>query len=173
MKRWIWLLTVVLSCTGGNTENTIAYTNPVLHMDYSDPDAIRVGEDYYMTASSFNHFPGLPILHSRDLVHWEPAGAALADYPRDGSGDDFHTVVRHGEAVWAPAIRYHEGWFYIYVGDPDRGIFMLRTGNPLPISGIARTCFNRNSPGKLSWLRHGCASIRIRSFVSGERRQVL
>ena len=49
----------------------VEYTNPILHLDYSDPDAIRVGEDYWMTASSFNCFPGLPILHSRDLVHWE------------------------------------------------------------------------------------------------------
>lgn len=46
------------------------YVNPVLHRDFSDPDVCRVGEDYYMTASSFNCFPGLPILHSRDLVHW-------------------------------------------------------------------------------------------------------
>lgn len=169
MKRWIWLLTVALSCTGGNTENTIAYTNPVLHMDYSDPDAIRVGEDYYMTASSFNHFPGLPILHSRDLVHWEPAGAALADYPCDGSGDDFHTVVRHGEAVWAPAIRYHEGWFYIYVGDPDRGIFMVRTQDPsgpweAPVwvvrqKGFIDPCPLWDDDGS-AWLSHGLAGSR-------------
>ena len=53
------------------------YTNPVLYSDYSDPDAIRVGDDYYMTASSFNCVPGLPILHSRDLVNWELIGYAL------------------------------------------------------------------------------------------------
>ena len=46
------------------------YTNPVLFSDYSDPDLIRVGEDYWMTASSFTCFPGLQILHSKDLVNW-------------------------------------------------------------------------------------------------------
>ncbi|WP_349264125.1 family 43 glycosylhydrolase, partial [Longimicrobium sp.] len=46
------------------------YRNPIVFADYSDPDVVRVGDDYYMTASSFNAFPALPILHSRDLVHW-------------------------------------------------------------------------------------------------------
>lgn len=47
------------------------YQNPVLYADYSDPDVIRVGEDFYMVASSFAYFPGVPLLHSKDLVHWE------------------------------------------------------------------------------------------------------
>ncbi len=81
------------------------YTNPILHLDYSDPDVCRVGEDYWMTASSFNCMPGLPILHSRDLVHWQLVGAALEDY--EGAG----IPVQHGNAVWAPAIRYHDGWY--------------------------------------------------------------
>ncbi len=46
------------------------YKNPIIHADYSDPDAIRVGSDFYMTASSFNAIPGLPILHSKDFVNW-------------------------------------------------------------------------------------------------------
>jgi len=100
------------------------YSNPVLHTDYSDPDVCRAGEDYYMTASSFNFFPGLPILHSRDLVHWDLVGAALTDYPFP---DD---AVQHGNGVWAPAIRYHDGRFYIFCGDPDRGIFMVSTDDP-------------------------------------------
>ena len=53
------------------TENGQNYRNPVLYMDYSDPDVIRVGEDYYMVASSFTYLPGVPLLHSRDLIHWE------------------------------------------------------------------------------------------------------
>ena len=53
------------------------YKNPIIHTDYSDPDVIRVGEDYYMTASSFNCVPGLPILHSKDLVNWELINYAL------------------------------------------------------------------------------------------------
>ena len=169
MKRLVWLLMAALYCSCGNTENSIEYSNPVLHLDYSDPDAIRVGEDYYMTASSFNHFPGLPILHSRDLVHWEQTGAALTDYPCDGSDDDFRTVVRHGEAVWAPAIRYHDGWFYIYVGDPDRGIFMVRTQDPsgpweAPVwvvrqKGFIDPCPLWDDDGR-AWLSHGLAGSR-------------
>lgn len=50
------------------------YKNPILYADYSDPDAIRVGEDYYMIASSFSNAPGIPLLHSRDLVNWELIG---------------------------------------------------------------------------------------------------
>ncbi|HTY36576.1 MAG TPA: family 43 glycosylhydrolase, partial [Bacteroidota bacterium] len=59
------------------------YTNPVIYADYSDPDAIRVGDDYYMTSSSFSHFPGLPILHSKDLVNWTIIGHAVQRYPFD------------------------------------------------------------------------------------------
>jgi beta-xylosidase len=53
------------------------YTNPVINADYSDPDVVAVGEDYYLTASSFNCIPGLPVLHSKDLVNWEIIGHAL------------------------------------------------------------------------------------------------
>ena len=80
MKRWFflfWTAWVLLACQGGEPRRASSFVNPVLHLDYSDPDVCRVGEDYYLTASSFNCFPGLPVLHSRDLVHWEQIGAAL------------------------------------------------------------------------------------------------
>lgn len=102
------------------------YQNPILHADYSDPDAIRVGDDYYMTASSFNHAPGLPVLHSKDLVNWKIISHAL---PRQIPENVFNSV-QHGNGVWAPAIRYHEGEFYIYWGDPDFGIYMIKTKDP-------------------------------------------
>ncbi len=98
------------------------YRNPVLHADYSDPDVCAVGEDYYLTASSFQCVPGLPILHSRDLVNWRIIGHAL---PRLEPSEAFDRP-QHGKGVWAPAIRHHDGHFYIYWGDPDRGIFMVR-----------------------------------------------
>lgn len=100
------------------------YRNPVLNADYSDPDVCAVGEDYYLTASSFNCTPGLPILHSRDLVNWEIIGYALQEVP---GLKDYDPVSSAGKCVWAPAIRYHEGEFYIYYGDPDRGIYMVKT----------------------------------------------
>ena len=101
------------------------YTNPVIYADYSDPDVIRVGDDFYMTSSSFSHFPGLPILHSRDLVNWRIIGHALPSHP----SPDF-ALPQRGNGIWAPSIRYHNGEFRIYVGDPDRGIFMIRTKDP-------------------------------------------
>lgn len=102
------------------------YTNPVLHADYSDPDAVRVGDDYYMTSSSFNCIPGLPILHSRDLVNWKLINYAL---PKQIPLDVFDKV-QHGGGVWAPCIRYHKNEFYIYYPDPDFGIYMIKTAHP-------------------------------------------
>ena len=100
------------------------YTNPVINADYSDPDVIAVGDDYYLTASSFQCMPGLPILHSKDLVNWEIIGHALTK-PYFSQN-----VPSHGNGVWAPCMRYHNGEFYIYWGDPDRGVYMVKTKNP-------------------------------------------
>src|SRR4028119_356184 len=85
------------------------YKNPILHADYSDPDAVRVGDDFYMTASSFNAAPGLPILHSRDLVNWRLIGHV---FTRQRPLDVF-SKPQHGGGVWAPSIRHHKGEFYI------------------------------------------------------------
>ncbi len=99
------------------------YVNPVLHADYSDPDVCAVDGHYYMTASSFNCTPGLPILHSEDLVNWEIINYAI----KNVEPLDFFSKPQHGKGVWAPSIRYHNGEFYIYWGDPDFGIFMVKT----------------------------------------------
>lgn len=101
------------------------YKNPILHADYSDPDAIRVGNDYYMISSSFEDIPGLPILHSKDLVNWSIIGHALK---RQIPAAHF-SVPRHGEGVWAPSLRYHKGEFYLYYPDPDFGIYLTRASN--------------------------------------------
>ncbi|MCA5004778.1 glycoside hydrolase family 43 protein [Sphingobacterium bovistauri] len=107
------------------------YKNPILYSDYSDPDVCRVGDDFYMTASSFNAVPGLPILHSKDMIHWEIINHAI---PRleasEGIPIDFFNKAQHGNGVWAPSIRHHNGEFYIYYGDPDFGIFMTKTKDP-------------------------------------------
>lgn len=104
------------------------YTNPVLYADYSDPDVVRVGEYFYMTASSFNCVPGLPILRSRDLVNWELISYAI---PASLPPEDVFSIPQHGNGVWAPAIRFHEEEFYIYYGDPDFGIYMLKAKDPM------------------------------------------
>lgn len=101
------------------------YRNPILYTDYSDPDAIRVGDDYFMTASSFCNTPGLPILHSKDLVNWKVINYALTNIPFER-----YTTPQHGCGVWAPAIRYHEGEFIIFFPMPDEGIFVTKAKNP-------------------------------------------
>ncbi len=176
MKRLIFIVALIAaagasacSCSGGagsgkaSGEAAQTYTNPIIHADYSDPDVCRVGDDFYMTSSSFNCFPGLQILHSTDLVHWEIIGAALRDYPFEGP------QVQHGNGVWAPAIRYHNGEFYIYCGDPDRGIFMTKTADPAgqwsPIVWVVRAkgyidpCPLWDEDGR-AYLSHGCAGSR-------------
>jgi beta-xylosidase len=102
-----------------------AYRNPVLFADFSDPDVIRDGDDFWMTSSSFGHVPGLPILHSRDLVHWSIVNHAIPRF-----ADSAFNAPQHGNGVWAPSIRKHDDWFWIYYGDPDRGIYMTKARDP-------------------------------------------
>ncbi|SDT80115.1 glycoside hydrolase family 43 protein [Actinoplanes derwentensis] len=102
----------------------MTYRNPVLFADFSDPDVVRVGRDYWMTASSFNRVPGLPLLHSTDLVDWRLTGYALARLP------DRYDMPRPGCGVWAPALRHHDGRFWICYPDPDLGIFVTTADDP-------------------------------------------
>lgn len=103
------------------------YRNPVLHADYSDPDVIRVGDSFYMTASSFNAVPGLPILQSQDLVNWKLVSHVFTrQKPLEVYGKP-----QHGNGVWAPSIRYHQGEFYIYYSDPDYGIYLVKAKSPI------------------------------------------
>ena len=150
------------------------YKNPVINADYSDPDVCRVGNDFYMTSSSFACFPGLQILHSTDLVNWKIIGAALTDdYPVlpefRGTNLDWRKRIQHGNYVWAPSIRHHDGWFYIYWGDPDQGLFMTKTQNPAdtwskpvcvkPGKGMIDCCPLWDEDGK-AYISHGCAGSR-------------
>lgn len=138
MKKFFLISSCILSLVAGaQNKPTISkvwvadngngtYKNPVLHADYSDPDAVRVGEDFYMTASSFEDVPGLPILHSKDLVNWNLMGYALRRQPPF----DYFSIPRHGQGVWAPSIRYHAGEYYIYYPDPDFGIYLTKAKHP-------------------------------------------
>lgn len=101
------------------------YINPIIHADYSDPDVIRVGDDFFMTASSFNCTPGLPILHSKDLVNWKLVNYAIKNVDLPG-----YELPGHGKAIWAPSIRYHDNKFWICVGLPDEGIYMTTAEDP-------------------------------------------
>ncbi len=149
------------------------YRNPVLQGDYSDPDVVRVGDDYYLTSSSFTNVPGLPVLHSKDLVNWEIVGHALAVVP---PVDHFRTP-RRGGGVWAPAIRYHAGRFMIFYPDPDYGIFMVSAKDPAgpwtaPVlvdntKGAIDPCPFWDADGQ-GWLVHALAASR-----AGKNNQVV
>ena len=101
------------------------YTNPVLYTDYSDPDAIRVGEDYFMIASSFCNTPAVPLLHSKDLVNWK-----VINYIIDRLPFSYYDKPMHGCGTWAPSIRFHDGVYYAFIPFPDEGIFMCKTTDP-------------------------------------------
>ena len=107
------------------------FTNPVINADYSDPDVCvgASGEDFFLTASSFSHVPGLPILHSKDLVNWQIVNHAVKVLPPT----DRYNVPQHGNGIWAPCIRYNQynDTYYIYWGDPDLGVFVTTAKDPL------------------------------------------
>lgn len=152
------------------------YKNPIVHADYSDPDAIRVRNDFYLVASSFEDMPGLPILHSKDLVNWTIIGHALLKQP------PFIVFAKpqHGNGVWAPSIRFHNGEFYIYYPDPDFGIYVVKAKNPAgpwsePVlieagKGLIDPCPLWDDDGKL-YLVHAYAGSRagIKSIIVVKR----
>lgn len=141
------------------------YRNPVLNADWSDPDAVRVGNDFYLTASSFHRVPGLPVLHSRDLVNWTIIGHALTRLVPE---EDFRTP-RRGGGVWAPALRHHAGRFWIVYPDPDRGLFVTSAEDPAGLwseplllkggRGLIDPCPLWNEDGS-AYLVHGWAKSR-------------
>jgi beta-xylosidase len=101
------------------------YRNPIICADYSDPDVVRVGEDFYLTASSFNCTPGLPILHSKDLVNWTIVNHAVKNLPHPR-----YAEVQPGCGIWAPAIRFHQNKFWIFFPMPDEGIYVTTADHP-------------------------------------------
>lgn len=101
------------------------YKNPILYTDYSDPDAIRVGEDYFMIASSFCNTPAVPLLHSKDLVNWK-----VINYIIDKLPFAYYEKPMHGCGTWAPSLRFHEGVYYAFIPMPDEGIMMSKATDP-------------------------------------------
>ncbi len=124
-------LAILVACTSATARVWVAdnrdgtYTNPIIHADYSDPDVIRVGDDYYMVSSSFNCAPGIPVLHSKDLVNWR-----IINHVYDQMPSDRYDEVIHGRGSWAPSLRYHNGLFYVYFCTPDEGLFVATTKDP-------------------------------------------
>ena len=101
------------------------YKNPIVYADYSDPDVIRVGSDYYMVASSFNCQPGVPVLHSKDLVNWK-----IINHVYDHLPLQRYQKMQAGQGSWAPSIRYYKGLYYVYFCTPEDGLFMASAPDP-------------------------------------------
>ena len=142
-------------------------SNPVLDADWPDPDAIRVGNEFWMIASSFHRAPGLPVLRSENLVDWEHVTNALpALVP-----EEHYALPRRGSGVWAPALREHEGVFHIVYPDPDHGVFVLTAPHPsgpwsaphllLAGRGLIDPCPLWDEDGR-AYLVHGWARSRAR-----------
>lgn len=102
------------------------YSNPIIHADFSDPDVIRQGADYFCVSSSFTYSPGIPLLHSYDLVNWEIVNYCVQRLP----SPRYDRPV-HGSGTWAPSIRYHDGTYFVIVPFVDEGIFITTTTDPL------------------------------------------
>lgn len=109
-----------------NAQAQLTLTNPILPGFYPDPAICKVGKDYYMVTSTFVYFPGIPVLHSRDLKNWKQIGSAI---DRPSQMDFMGEQVSRG--LFAPAINYHNGVFYITCTDIDNGgNFILTAKNP-------------------------------------------
>jgi len=109
------------SWTADNGNGT--YTNPLFYDEFSDPDILRVGDDYYLAGTTMHAVPGLVILHSKDLVNWENISYCFDRFDFD---DDAFSLKNHqeiyGQGVWAPAIRYANGQFYVFTNINGKGL---------------------------------------------------
>src|ERR1044072_5513253 len=114
--------------TPDNNDGT--FTNPLFYDEFSDPDLIRVGEDYYLTGTTMHSMPGLPVLHSKDLVNWELLGYALdkLDLGPEFRLEDGKEI--YGQGIWAPSFRYHNGTFYIFSNVNHRKTQLFTATNP-------------------------------------------
>ena len=133
MKTNLFLLTLFLMAgtvnaqvktwTADNGNGT--YTNPLFYDEFSDPDCIRVGEDYYLAGTTMHCAPGLVILHSKDLVNWELASYCFNRWSDILPDDKFKLEGDeqvYGQGVWAPVIRYHDGKFYVFTNVNGNGL---------------------------------------------------
>lgn len=109
------------------------YRNMILPADYSDPDVIRMGKDYYMVSSTFQFSPGIVILHSRDMVNWRTIGAVVDNLPEQLKDNRFdYTVMDHyNKGIYAPSIRYHDKKFWVYFTTYNKGGIYVATAKKI------------------------------------------
>lgn len=133
MKTNLILFSLLLMAGAANAQVTTwtadngngTYTNPLFYDEFSDPDCIRVGEDYYLAGTTMHCVPGLVVLHSKDLVNWEIASYCFNRWSDILPDEKFQLVGDnqvYGQGVWAPVIRYHEGKFYVFTNVNGTGL---------------------------------------------------
>jgi xylan 1,4-beta-xylosidase len=106
------------------------YTNPLFYDEFSDPDLIRVGEDFYLAGTTMHAMPGLVVLHSKDLVNWSFLSYATErlDFGPAYRLEDGKDI--YGQGIWAPCIRYHHGTFFLFSNINGRKTQLFRATNP-------------------------------------------
>jgi beta-xylosidase len=115
------------------------FKNPVLPGDFSDPDVIRVGGDYYFITSTFQYSPGMAVLHSKDLVNWQYLGHCVADLTQLGPELNWDRMNRYNRGIYAGAIRFHDGKFWVFFTTMDEGVFLTTATNAAgPWSPVTR-----------------------------------
>ena len=132
MKKILSIISLVLatssitaqtnqSWTADNGNGT--FTNPLFYDEFSDPDILRVGDDYYLAGTTMHAVPGLVILHSKDLVNWENVSYCFDrfDFPEDRFSLKNHEEI-YGQGIWAPCIRYANGQFYVFSNVNGKGL---------------------------------------------------
>ena len=132
MKKILSIISLVLatssmtaqtnqSWTADNGNGT--FTNPLFYDEFSDPDILRVGDDYYLAGTTMHAVPGLVILHSKDLVNWENVSYCFDrfDFPEDRFSLKNHDEI-YGQGIWAPCIRYANGQFYVFSNVNGKGL---------------------------------------------------
>jgi beta-xylosidase len=132
---FLFTLTVFLQADVGNRgpwgdQGDGTFKNPILPGDFSDPDVIRVGDDYYFITSTFQYAPGMAVMHSKDLVNWEYLGHCVDDLTQMGPEFNWDRMNRYERGIYAGAIRHHAGKFWVYWTTLDEGVFMTTAINP-------------------------------------------
>ena len=129
--RAIAIALTAMTCTMANAQTASwtadngngTFTNPLFYDEFSDPDILRVGDDYYLAGTTMHSVPGLVILHSKDLVNWENISYC---FDRFDFNDDAFSLKNgkevYGEGIWAPCIRYANGQFYVFSNVNGKGL---------------------------------------------------
>ena len=155
------------------------YVNPVINADFSDPDVIRVDRKYYMVASDF-HFMGMQVLESEDMINWQYISQIYRRFDEPGWDDNRH----YAGGSWAPAIRYHDGLFYVFFCTPEEGLYMSTAEDPhgpwAPLHLVKRVekwedpcpLWDADGMAYLGRSRHGAGPIIVHK-MSPDGRQLL